>query len=54
MDDIKDVFDKFENDDFIAAKDELSSMLRTMTNTYFKTTLDLQNDPISVEPQGEE
>ena len=33
---IKDVFDKFENDDFIAAKDELSAMMQDMTNKYIK------------------
>ena len=46
---IKDVFDKFENDDFIAAKDELSAMMQDMTNKYIKTTLGLEADPIPKE-----
>lgn len=49
---IKDVFDKFENDDFIAAKDELSAMMQDMTNKYIKTTLGLQADPLPREAEA--
>lgn len=52
MADIKDVFDKFEQDDFIAAKDELSAMLKKMTNDHIKTTLHLEADPIPMDAQG--
>lgn len=52
MSDIKDVFDKFEQDDFIAAKDELSAMLKKMTNDHIRNTLHLEADPIPMDVQG--
>ena len=54
MVDIRDAFEKFEQDDFIGAKKDLQVILRSATNTYLKDELGLQEDPIKLSPEGDE
>ena len=51
---IEDVFDKFSNDDFVGAKEDLTPMVRRAINDKMKEKLGLQNDPIEVEDSTEE
>ena len=49
--DIKDTFNKFENDEFIDAKEELKHFFRKATNDKLKDELGLKEDPIPVEEE---
>ena len=46
---IKDTFARFENDEFLEAKEDLKNFFREKTNDHLKTELGLQEDPIPVE-----
>ena len=41
---MKAAMDSFENDDYLTAKETLSSELKSHVNDYFKKKLDLKND----------
>jgi hypothetical protein len=52
--DIKDVFAKFEEEDYIGAKTDLQAIIKAKTNDYLKTNLELSEDPIQVAaPEGD-
>jgi hypothetical protein len=42
--DIKNVLDNFEKDDFVKAKEELQDLIRTARDNYLKGKLGLQKD----------
>lgn len=46
---IKDTFQKFEEDEFLEAKEDLKNFFREKTNDHLKTELGLKEDPIPVE-----
>ena len=49
---IKGALDSFENDDFLAAKEELSTQIKSHMNDYFKDKLELTGDVIE-QPKAE-
>ena len=46
MADIKDVFDKFKEDDLVGAKADLAPMIRKVLNDRIKEKLNLKENPI--------
>ena len=43
---VKNAMDSFENDDFLTAKETLSTEIKSQVNDYFKKKLDLKKDII--------
>lgn len=50
---IKGAFDSFENDDFLAAKEEITTQIKSHMNDYFKEKLGLKGDVVDVPKEAD-